>query len=127
MTSERSGTPGGSGATERSEAGPGRIELSASDPSQLTSLERWLNDGPAGFEVARLTGTAGPGEQGALDVLAVLGGTSGIVAALRILPDFIRSRRKHFHIEIVHEGRTIVLDAENVDEVLPVLERLLGE
>ncbi|MFF7454290.1 hypothetical protein [Kitasatospora sp. NPDC008115] len=117
MTSERSESPGR----------PERIELSASDPSQLTSLERWLSDGRAGFEVARTAGTPGPGEQGALDVLAVLGGTSGIVAALRILPDFIRSRRKHFHIEIVHEGRTIVLDAENVDEVLPVLERLLGE
>ncbi|MFE2105040.1 hypothetical protein ACFXAF_04060 [Kitasatospora sp. NPDC059463] len=121
MSSESSAT------SEHGGTVPGSIDIVLSDPSQLSALERWLTHGPAEVEVARRPGVPGPGEQGVLDVLTVLGGASGIVAAIRVLPDFIRSRRSGLRVEIVRDGRTVTLHAENVDEVMPLLERLLGE
>jgi hypothetical protein len=60
-------------------------------------------------------------------VLSVLVGSGGAVAAIRVLPDFIRSRRSGFRIETTVKGQPFVLDATNMDEVLPILERLLGD
>jgi membrane-associated two-gene conflict system component 1 (EACC1) len=102
------------------------VELAVSDPAQLSSLRDWLRGQPD-VSVAVTPGTPGPGEQGALDVLTVLAGSSGLVAAIKVLPEFIRSRRSGFRIEATVRGEKLVLDATNVDEVLPVLERLLGD
>jgi hypothetical protein len=59
----------------------------------------------------------------------VLAGSSGVavVAAIKTLPDFIRSRRSGFRIETTVHGRPFVLDATNVDDVMPILEQLLGD
>lgn len=112
-------------------AEPG-IELAVSDPSQLSSLRDWLREGlrtQPGFEVTVVAGTPGPGELGVLDVVSVLAGSSGVavVAAIKTLPDFIRSRRSGFRIETTVHGRPFVLDATNVDDVMPILEQLLGD
>jgi hypothetical protein len=106
--------------------------LAVSDPSQLSSLRDWLRDWlrtQPGFEVAVVAGTPGPGELGALDVVSVLAGSSGVAvaAAIKTLPDFIRSRRSGFRIETTVHGRPFVLDATNVDDVMPILEQLLGD
>jgi hypothetical protein len=102
------------------------VEVAVSDPAQLPSLRDWLR-GQQGVEVAVTPGVPGAGEQGALDVLTVLAGSGGLVAAIRVLPEFIRSRRSGFRIETTVRGEKLILDATNVDDVLPVLERLLGE
>jgi hypothetical protein len=102
------------------------IELAVSDPSQLSSLRDWMR-GQSDVEVTVAPGTPGWGELGVVDVLAVLAGSSGVVAAIKTLPDFIRSRRSGFRIETTVAGKQFILEATNVDEVLPILERLLGD
>ncbi|MEU7640942.1 hypothetical protein AB0C11_33575 [Streptomyces sp. NPDC039016] len=104
----------------------GRVELTVSDPSQLAALRDWMSGQPE-VDVAAVSGTPGPGELGVLDVLVVLAGSSGVVGAIRTLPDFIRSRRSGIRIEATVDGQPFVLDATNVDEVMPILERLLDD
>ena len=72
-------------------------------------------------------GVPGAGEQGALDVLTVLAAGGGLVSAIKVLPEFIRSRRSGFRIETTVRGEKLVLEASNVDDLLPVLERLLRD
>ncbi|MFD8006644.1 effector-associated constant component EACC1 [Streptomyces mirabilis] len=100
--------------------------LAVSDPSQLSSLHDWLR-GQRDVEVAVTPGVPGAGEQGALDVLTVLASSGGLIAAIRVLPEYIRSRRSGFRIETTVRGERLMLDATNVDDVLPVLERLLRD
>lgn len=102
------------------------IALTVSDQSQLLPLRDWLREQP-GAEVAVTPGAVGPGELGVLEMLTVLGGSSGAVAVFKALPDFIRSRRSGFRIETTVHGQPFVLDATNVDEVMPILERLLDD
>jgi Effector Associated Constant Component 1 len=104
----------------------GGIGLAVSDPAQLSALRDWLRGRPE-VEVALVAGRPQPGELGSLDVLSVLAGSSGLVAALKTLPDFIRARRSDFRIETTVRGKKFVLDAKNADDVLPILERLLGD
>ncbi|MFF2813842.1 hypothetical protein ACFVT2_43125 [Streptomyces sp. NPDC058000] len=103
-----------------------RVELAVSDPSQFAPLRDWMSGQP-GVDVAVVAGTPGPGELGVLDVLVVLASSSGVVGAIRTLPDFIRSRRSGIRIETTVDGQPFVLDATNVDEVMPILERLLDD
>lgn len=105
---------------------PVGIGLGLSDPSQLALLRTWLENVP-GAEVAIEPGTIALGELGGMDVLTVLAGSSGLVAAIKTLPEFIRSRRTGFRITTTIRGQSFTLDVSNVDDVLPVLERLLGE
>lgn len=100
-----------------------RAELSVSDHSELGSLQRFLSF--QGVSVVRVPGEPGAGEQGALDVLTVLAGSSGLVAAIKVLPEFLRSRRTGFSITMTVRGTPFTLTATNADEVLPILERLL--
>ena len=102
------------------------IGLAVSDQAQLSSLRDWLRGTP-GVAVSVVPGTPGVGEQGALDVLSVVAGSSGLVAAIKVLPEFIRSRRSSFRIETTVRGEKLILDATNVDEVLPILDRLLRD
>lgn len=99
------------------------VALSVSDPTQLQSLKDWLRG--QGVSVAQSPGVPGPGEQGVLDALTVLAGSSGLVAAVRVLPEFLRSRRSGLRIETTVNGERFTLDATNVEQVLPILERLL--
>jgi hypothetical protein len=105
---------------------PDSIDLAVSDQSQVASLRSWLLELP-GLAVTLAPTDPGPGELGGLDVLTVLAGSSGLVAAIKTLPDFIRSQRSGLRIETTVRGQPFVLDASNVDDLLPVLERLLDE
>ena len=104
----------------------GGIKLSVSDPSQLSSLRDWMRGQP-GIEVTVVPGQPRAGELGVLDVLTVLAGSSGVVGAIKTLPDFIRSRRSGLRIEMTVKGQAFILDATNIDEVMPILERLLHD
>lgn len=108
-----------------SRAGDG-ITLAVSDQTQLSSLHTWLRGLP-GVTVAVVPGKPAPGELGVLDVVTVLAGSAGVATAIRTLPDFIRSRRSGLRIETTINGQPFTLDATNVDEVMPILERLLGD
>lgn len=114
-------------AAEKGASAPEGIELVVSDQSQLSSLRDWMRGQP-GVDVAVVPGTPGQGELGSLDVLVVLTSSTGVVAAIKTLPDFIRSRRASFRIETTVNGQPFVLDATNVDdEVIVILERLLDD
>lgn len=114
------GSVGSAGASDTEE-----ISVAVSDPAQLAALREWLRQTPA---TVRITpGTPGAGELGAADLISVLAGSSGLVAAVRMLPDFVRSRRSNFRIETTIRGEKFVIDATNAHDVLPVIEKLLGE
>ena len=72
-------------------------------------------------------GAPRPGELGVADVVSVVTGSTGLLAATRTLPDFLRSRRSGISVETTVRGERFTLTATNVEDVLPLLERLLDE
>jgi hypothetical protein len=100
------------------------VQLAVSDPAQLPSLTGWLT-ATGQVQVERVPGRPDPGELGAMDVLTIVGSSSALIAAIKILPEFIRSRRSGFHIDATVKGKSFTIDASNVGDVLPILERLL--
>jgi Effector Associated Constant Component 1 len=105
---------------------PVALDLVISDPGQVPHLRDWIREQSGVRAVAR-PGAPGPGELGSLTVLSILAGSSGVVTAIKTLPAFLRSRRSGVRIETTYRGEPFVLDATNVDEVLPLLERLLDD
>ena len=107
------------------------VELRVSDPAQLSALSGWLA-GAAPVKVNRVAGRPGPGEQGVVDVLTLLASSTVLAAALKMLPEFIRSRRSNFRIEVKikndKEDVSVTLEASNVEWGLSeFLARLNGE
>ena len=102
------------------------VELVVSDASLVLKLRDWLRE-HSSAAVATKAATPGPGELGVLDVVTVVASSSGLVAAIRTLPDFIRSRRAGIRIEVTVHDRRFTLDATNVDDVLPIVEKLLDD
>ncbi len=100
-------------------------ELSASDQSQLERLREFLSVAVPDVAVSRIAGRPGAGELGALDVLVVLASSSGLLAAIKVLPEFLRSRKTGLSITMTVKGERFTMTATNVDEVMPILERLL--
>src|SRR6266699_2985620 len=85
--------------------------LEPSDPAELVALRSWLET-MARVRVERLTGTPAPGEQGAIDYLEVIASSGGLIAAIRVLPEFLRARRSSFRIRArLKDGREFVLEA----------------
>ena len=113
-------------AQEDDRSEPVTLDLVISDPAQVSHLRDWIRDQSDVRAVAK-SATPGPGELGALTVLSILGGSSGVVTAIKTLPAFLRSRRSGVRIETTYRGEPFVLDATNVEEVLPLLERLLDD
>lgn len=106
-------------------AGEEHVELTVSDPSQLGSLQEFLSWAVPAANVSRLPGKPNVGEQGVLDVLVLLASSSGLVAAIKVLPEYLRSRKTGISITATVKGQPFTLTATNVDEVMPILERLL--
>lgn len=106
------------------------IEFEA-DPAELAALREWLRPQPdqprAGMDVRLAARQPAPGELGAVDVLAVLASSSVLATAIRTLPDFLRSRRSGVRIEATIREEKFVIDATNLEEVLPLLDRLLDD
>lgn len=101
------------------------VALSVSDPAQLGPLEKFLRWAVPDAGVSRIAGSPGPGKQGVLDALTVLVGSGGLLAVVRVLPDFLRSRRSGLSVTMVVRGEPVTLTATNIEEVMPILERLL--
>ena len=109
------------------QAGDERIELAVSDPAQLGPLQGFLSLADRDAYVMRMAREPGPGEQGATDVLVLLAGSSGLVAAIKVLPEFLRSRRTGLSITATVKGEPFTITVTNVDEVMPILEKLLDD
>jgi hypothetical protein len=103
-----------------------RIELGVTDPAQLSPLRDWLRAQPD--VVVRLeSGVPRQGELGVVDVVTVLASSGGVVAAIKTLPEFIRSRNRKIRIEATIRGRRFTLEATNVDDLIPIMSRLLDD
>jgi hypothetical protein len=103
-----------------------RVEFLVSDYSQIGSLYEWLRSAP-GVQVDRIPGSPEPGEMGAVDVLTVLAGSSGVIAAIRVVPEFLRSRRSSISITVTVDSEKFSVTASNVKDVLPILERAIRD
>jgi hypothetical protein len=102
-----------------------RAEFAVSDQSQLGALRQLLDWAVPGSRVRVIPGQPEPGEQGAMDILALLASSSGLVAAIKTLPEFLRSRKTALSVTVTVEDKSVTLTATNVDDVLPILDRLL--
>ncbi|GAA2011275.1 hypothetical protein GCM10009839_01680 [Catenulispora yoronensis] len=103
-----------------------RLILSVSDQVQLSPLTRHLESVP-GIEVERGAARTAEGEQGAMDVLTVVAGSGGLIAAIKVLPEFLRARRSDVTITVaLPDERTITVDVTNVQDAMAVLERLIN-
>ncbi len=102
-----------------------RVELTVSDPSQLGPLQKFLSWAAPGTGVSRMSGEPGVGEQGVLDVLVLLASSSGLVTAIKVLPEFLKARKTGLTITATVRGKPFKVTATNVDEVMPILEKIL--
>ncbi|MGX1541215.1 effector-associated constant component EACC1 [Streptomyces adustus] len=105
---------------------PRTLELTLSDPAQLWGLRDWLR-AQDGISVRVRPMVPTPGELGTADVLAVLAGSSVLAAAVKTLPDFLRSRRSNLRMQITVEGKQVEIEWENADRALEIVERLLRD
>jgi hypothetical protein len=103
------------------------LKIAVSDVSEFRALRAWLDRVP-GIEVSVQADSPVPGRLGAWDTMTLLAGSGGTLAvALRALPEFIRSRRSNVSVTVTARGRKVTLDARNVDEVIPLIEKILDE
>ena len=58
-------------------------------------------------------------------MLVLAAGSSGVLAAIRVVPEFLRSRRTSISITAKVKGEPFTLTADNIDEVMPLIERIL--
>jgi hypothetical protein len=100
------------------------LVLSVSDPTELLSLCEWLAEVPS-VQLRREADTPAAGELGALEYVAVLASSGGLIAAIRVLPEFLRARRPELKIRMKSGDKEFAIDATNIDDVLPVLEKLI--
>lgn len=105
-----------------------KLSLVISDQSQLRFLEAALRDFP-GLEVARVPSVPAAGQLGVGEVVEVVASSSGLVAAIRTLPDFLKARRSDIKItcSVEHQPVTVEITNANVEEILPALERILHD
>ena len=103
-----------------------RITFAVSDYAQIGSLQEWLSATP-GVQVLRTPSSPSPGELGMLDVLTVVAGSSGLVAAIKVIPEFLRSRRSGLSITATVKGDKFTITASNAKDAMEALERMLND
>lgn len=102
------------------------IEFTISDYAQISSFQNWLGSTP-GVQVLRRASSPDTGEMGTLDVLTAVAGSSGLVTLIRVIPEFLRSRRSGLSVTATVKGEKFTMTTTNVKDVLPILERLLND
>jgi hypothetical protein len=101
-----------------------RADLAVSDHAHLGALREFLGWAVPGVRVLLIPGRRDRGEQA---ILALLATTGVMVSAIKILPEFLRSRRTALSITITIQARSVVLTATNSGDVIPILENLLTQ
>ena len=110
-------------------ADPGVAELSVSDYAQLGSLAEYLHLAVPTVHVTRSAGCAGPGEQGALDVLSIVADSSVLVAVIKVLPEFLRSRKPGVTVTVTVKGRRrqLTVTSEDSEDARSVIDKFFDE
>ena len=101
-------------------------ELSVSDYAQLRSLADYLRLAAPGMQVTRSPGRPGRGEQGALDVLMIAADSSVLVAAIKVLPEFLRSRAKGLSVTVTVKDKKLIVTGDNPEEVTAIVDQFLN-
>jgi hypothetical protein len=119
------GSAAGSGGEEGLASADMRVDFAASDPAELGALSQWL-EGGGRTRIERTPAGPARGELGAVDILAAVGSSGTLVAAIKVLPEFLRSRHPSLRIEATVKGERFVLEAKNADEqVMRMAERIV--
>jgi hypothetical protein len=106
---------------------PQSIRVSVSNPAEIGALEERFRQVP-GVQVGREAEAPGPGELGgAVDVVTAVASSGGLITLIRTIPGYLRARRSGLSLHTVIKGKPFTLTAENVDDVMPIIERLLDE
>jgi hypothetical protein len=112
-------------------ADPGTAELSVSDYAQLGPLVEYLHLALPDVRVTRAPGRPGPGEQGALDLLTVAADSSVLVAVVKVLPEFLRSRKAGLTVtvEVKRRGKEkrFTMTGDDAKDIIAVLDRFLDD
>jgi hypothetical protein len=101
-----------------------RAELTVSDPSQLQALQEYVAWAAPDVHLSWLPGRPATGEQGALDVLVLLASSSGVVAAVRTLPEFIRAGKTGLSVTVRTDGREVTITATNIKDLDQILDHI---
>jgi hypothetical protein len=103
-----------------------RAELTLSDHSELIALRDFLGWAAPRVRVLQLPARPAPGERARLDQLTLLATSADMMTVVKLLPEFLMSRRAVMSVTINVEGTPVTLTRANLDEVLPTLTQLLG-
>jgi hypothetical protein len=104
------------------------IELTISDPSQISWLARYLHLAAPEAAVMRSPGEAKRGELGTLDVLTVIADSGVLIAMVNSLPAFLGSRKPGVTATVkTKNGDQVTVTGSNGDEVASAMNRILNE
>jgi hypothetical protein len=113
------------GAKMTKGAAPAELELTADSPDVVDEMYDGLRGVP-GIIVTAAPISAQPGDQSvALDVLTVALSSGAVTAFLQIIKVLAESRGPKFQLKIRQGKNRLEVTADTVDEVLPVIRRLL--
>lgn len=112
-----------------SREGPEAVELSVSDYGQLDSLASYLRLATPDVSVSRSHGRAGRGKQGALDVLMVAADSSVLVAVIKVLPQFLRSRKPGVSATVTVKGKQkeLTVTADDARDIERIVREFLDD
>lgn len=101
------------------------IELTADKPDDIDEVYNGLRGVP-GIRVTAVPAPTAPGEQGtALDILMVALSSGAVTAFLQIIKVLADSRGPRFSLKIRQGKNRLVVTADNVDEVTPLIRKLI--
>jgi hypothetical protein len=102
------------------------VEFAVEDIDDLDALFNELR-GTAGLAVQAVPAPIVVGEQGSvLDFLTVACAGGAITAALQLVRSVVESRGPSFSLKVRSGKDRIEINADNVEEMLPVLKEMLG-
>jgi hypothetical protein len=100
------------------------LELRVSEPAELSALQRHLTSGTQ-LRVYRTSTGIADGTLGSSDMLVVAAVSGTLVTALQIIPAFLRARRKNLSIAARYRDQSVTICIENIEDVMPILEKIL--
>jgi membrane-associated two-gene conflict system component 1 (EACC1) len=102
-----------------------RIELAAASPDDFDELYAELR-GVSGLTVTAVPVVTEPGEQGSIiDLLTVACSGGALTVFLEIIRSLVRSRGPGFELKVRRGKDRLEITAENADEVLPLIAKML--
>jgi hypothetical protein len=106
-------------------SGDGVVELRAASPEDFDALYTELQ-GVSGLTVTPVPAPAGPGEQGSIvDLLTVACSGGALTVFLEIVRSLVGSRGPGFVLKVRRGKDRLEITAENADEVLPLIAKML--